>query len=985
MKQKLLLILFLFFTYSSHAWWQQTSGPYGGRIQCLAVNGAVLFAGTATGVYVSFNYGSNWSPASAGLENTNVQTLLVSGSNIFAGTYSRGIYVSGNNGTTWSPANTGLPANMGILSLASNASILYAGSSGNGVYISTNNGNSWTAANTGIPSMTAISSFTFSGTSIFAGSSNRGAYLSLNNGGSWTSVNTGLGSTSVTSLASFGSCIFAGTRYNGVFRTLNNGANWSPINQWPMRSGAEVMSLAVIGTNLFAGTIGQSRNSGGVFLSADSGIFWTTANTGLYNKDVLSMAVSGGALYAGTAGGGVYVTGNNGTSWSSITNGIINTDVRALAMNGNGNLLAGTFGNGVFSSPGGSFWPPANSGMSTTEVMALGVSGSTVLAGMAYDGIYLSVNNGTTWSSTSLTGSGFSFKGFATDGTNFYAGGPGGAFISTNGGITWSARNNGLTTGWVNAMACLGTIVFAGTDNGGIYKSINNGANWVTANTGIIGQTIYAFAIRGSHIFAGGTNGVFLSTDSGNTWVPKNTFLAGDVHALVISGTTLYAGTGYNGVFVSTDDGNTWSKTGLDPQYILSLAVKGANLYAGTLAGGVWSRPLCSSSVTQNLTICNGQSITVGSHTYTSSGTYNDTLFNQGGCDSIVTTILKVDTVTPASVSAGGTTTFCSGGSVFLTANSGTGLSYQWKRNGVDIPLATASVYQANNSGGYACSVANACGTTLSNTIPVTVLPVPSAPGTITGLSSGICGNTTSYTVASVPGATAYQWSVPGGVIVNGGQGTASLNVTFPLTFVAGNFSVTASNSCGTSAASSLALSSSLTPAGTILGLTSVCAQKKYPYSITPVEGATTYQWTVPVKATIVSGQGTPNVQVRFFKTPGNITVTASNGCNSSATSVLPVTIVDIGCGPVHRDRRSLNAEVYPNPSSTAFTLKIYSDEKEICMVVIRDITGRILESRADILPASEITCGNDLASGVYLLEVVQGEDRNVVRLVKSQ
>ena len=47
------------------------------------------------------------------------------------------------------------------------------------------------------------------------------------------------------------------------------------------------MSLAVSGTNLFAGTYG-----GGVFLSTNNGTSWTAVNTGLTNTDVYALAVS---------------------------------------------------------------------------------------------------------------------------------------------------------------------------------------------------------------------------------------------------------------------------------------------------------------------------------------------------------------------------------------------------------------------------------------------------------------------------------------------------------------------------------------------------------------------------------------------------------------------------------------------------------------------------------------------------------------------
>ena len=63
----------------SHAQWIQTSGPSGdGMIQCLAVNGNNLFAGTLTsGVYRSTNNGTSWTSANSGLTNPIINALAV--------------------------------------------------------------------------------------------------------------------------------------------------------------------------------------------------------------------------------------------------------------------------------------------------------------------------------------------------------------------------------------------------------------------------------------------------------------------------------------------------------------------------------------------------------------------------------------------------------------------------------------------------------------------------------------------------------------------------------------------------------------------------------------------------------------------------------------------------------------------------------------------------------------------------------------------
>lgn len=60
-------------------------------------------------------------------------------------------------------------------------------------------------------------------------------------------------------------------------------------------------------------------------------------------------------------------------------------------------------------------------------------------------------------------------------------------------------------------------------------------------------------------------------------------------------------------------------------------------------AGYFFSTEVCTPSfVTQDLTICSGNSITVGVNTYSTSGTFTDILLNSDGCDSTVTTNLSV-------------------------------------------------------------------------------------------------------------------------------------------------------------------------------------------------------------------------------------------------------------------------------------------------------------------------------------------------------
>ena len=172
LKARFFFVLFWLFTTTIplHAQWLQTNGPYGGIVQCFAVSGTNLFAGTYGGVFLSTNNGTSWTAVNTGLTNTDVFSFAVSGTNLFAGT-NGGVFLSTNNGTSWTAVNTGL-TNTYVRSFAVSGTNLFAGTYGGGVFLSTNNGTSWT--NTGLTN-TDVYALAVSGTNLFAGT----------NGGVW--------------------------------------------------------------------------------------------------------------------------------------------------------------------------------------------------------------------------------------------------------------------------------------------------------------------------------------------------------------------------------------------------------------------------------------------------------------------------------------------------------------------------------------------------------------------------------------------------------------------------------------------------------------------------------------------------------------------------------------------------------------------------------------------------------------------------------
>lgn len=81
---------------------------------------------------------------------------------------------------------------------------------------------------------------------------------------------------------------------------------------------------------------------------------------------------------------------------------------------------------------------------------------------------------------------------------------------------------------------------------------------------------------------------------------------------------------------------------------------------------------------------------------------------------------------------------------------------------------------------------------------------------------------------------------------------------------------------------------------GSVVGQSTVCgAAGQLAYTIPDVTGATSYVWSVPTGAAIVSGQGTTSISVQYGtgSASGNISVYATNGVCQTTSSTLAITI----------------------------------------------------------------------------------------------
>ncbi len=163
----------------------------------------------------------------------------------------------------------------------------------------------------------------------------------------------------------------------------------------------------------------------------------------------------------------------------------------------------------------------------------------------------------------------------------------------------------------------------------------------------------------------------------------------------------------------------------------------------------------------------------------------------------------------------------------------------------------------------------------------------PSQPAAITGAGSVCAGSSQTYSVAAVPGAVSYTWSLPSGW--TGTSATNSITVTAGTT--GGNISVTANNSCGSGTARTLAVTISATIAApaSITGNTAVCPGTSQTYTAAAVSGAISYTWTLPSGWT---GTSTTNsITLTAGTAGGQLSVRANSACGQSAARVVTLNI----------------------------------------------------------------------------------------------
>ncbi len=303
---------------------------------------------------------------------------------------------------------------------------------------------------------------------------------------------------------------------------------------------------------------------------------------------------------------------------------------------------------------------------------------------------------------------------------------------------------------------------------------------------------------------------------------------------------------------------------------------------------------------------------------------------------------------TPGAISST-TTTPATGANETFSVTAVTGAtSYTWTLpTGATITTGsltnTITAIMGCSSGNVSVTANNSCGTSAARTLAITGSgAAPATPGAISGITDFCSGTTNiSYSVAAVSGASSYTWTVPAGCTITGGSTTNSILITGGST--AGNITVKANDACGSSAASTLAVTA---PSGapatpTVSGTTPISKNSTGNTFTATSAGATSFTWTVPAAVgTITAGQGTGTITVTAAGGAGSgtITATATNACGTSAAGTELVTVsACVHGGTIIRDPNAASKNKSGVNALTSNSLSITTSNTNDLVIVACD------------------------------------------------
>ncbi|MCB0707678.1 MAG: proprotein convertase P-domain-containing protein, partial [Saprospiraceae bacterium] len=299
--------------------------------------------------------------------------------------------------------------------------------------------------------------------------------------------------------------------------------------------------------------------------------------------------------------------------------------------------------------------------------------------------------------------------------------------------------------------------------------------------------------------------------------------------------------------------------------------------------------------------VCPDECVTIAGVDYCPPGQYQLPYTTQAGCDSIV--FLTVNAVPVNALIIPPQQITCTTPAVMLDGTFSIGTSWVWT-NANGVVIGNAPFVVVNQAGCYTLTTTatqNGVSCSDSETVCVTE-DIQFPPQPILNGPSVVCdGDVVVYTLIPDPSVQFYDWTYPAdATLLSGGDGFLTLTLDWSGS-AGGTVCVFGNNNCGMSPEACISVTVNPLPAAPdIMGPIEVCEGETVFYSTTPDPNATSYNWSVPFGVIVVSGLGTPSIQVTWpTGTGGQVCLANSNSCGISQQTCLFVTVNALPADPV--------------------------------------------------------------------------------------
>lgn len=472
----------------------ELKGIAGQSVRALALapsDPRVIAAGSLTGVFLSRDAGQSWARVTpkGHPDLRNIESLIFDAADpnvVYAGTWHLA-WKTVDGGAAWAPVHRGMIDDSDVMTLTTdsrNPQILYA-TACSGIYRSTE-GAAWTKLR-GIPYSSRRTRAFAQGVEdpdLFLAGTTEGLFVSEDQGGSWRrTTSKELVVNAV--IARRDGTILLGTEEAGILRSSDRGHTWVPSNKGFSERFVFKLLFDDVGGRLIVAVWGATRY-GGVFVSPGVAGPWVRLGNGLDGRQVMSLALRGQTIYAGTDDG-IFTRTPEATTWKRLPMLLGGKEAHPrvtelLAMK-SGPLVAAT-AKGILRSPdGGETWTQPMDG--ADEVFDLAVSGHDpdLVMAVTQAGCFKSGDGGASWNQVSpaLEATPHTIAFLPSHDRILFATTTGGLFRSADQGATWRRVDGGLPHSDLTGIAVNPdgrTIYVSDFTWGGIFRSVDGGSTW---------------------------------------------------------------------------------------------------------------------------------------------------------------------------------------------------------------------------------------------------------------------------------------------------------------------------------------------------------------------------------------------------------------------------------------------------------------------------------------------------------------------------